>query len=112
MSEIVNSSLGKYVKKGNLEPVGVCDRSGFYFSHTDLHKQMEWRGNNLVWTGAMVGTPFLDEPQEQNRPPLVQNDPEPVINPRPSQIASGEVGPSPSADEILVKLSIVNFYGS
>lgn len=30
----------------------------------------------------MVGKPYLDVPQEQNRPPIVKNDPRPVINPR------------------------------
>lgn len=75
----------KYVTidPNNPKALGECDRSGFTFNHKDLHKQMEWRGNNLVWTGLMVGKPFLDKPNEQNRPPLVKDDPRPVKNPRP-----------------------------
>ena len=44
---------------------------------------MEWRGDNLVWTGLMVGRPYLDIPNEQNRPPLVKNDPRPINDARP-----------------------------
>ena len=49
---------GKYVSinPDNPSALGVCDESGFVFNHKDLIKQMEWRGNNLVWTGLMVGT--------------------------------------------------------
>ncbi|MGL5716277.1 MAG: hypothetical protein ACRCX2_24880 [Paraclostridium sp.] len=66
----------------NPAALGECDDSGFTFNRKDLVKQMEWRGDNLVWTGLMVGKPYLDVPQEQNRPPIVKNDPRPVINPR------------------------------
>jgi len=55
----VNSQRGKYVRKDIVEPVGVCDYSGFYFSKSDLVKQYEWRGNDLVWTGFLVGRPFV-----------------------------------------------------
>jgi hypothetical protein len=76
---------GKYVKidPSNPAALGVCDDSGFVFNHKDLVKQLEWRGNNLVWNGLMVGPPYVDKPQEQNRPPLVKADPYPVKNPRP-----------------------------
>ena len=73
-------SRGKYIK--DLSALGVCDISGFVFNHKDLVKQMEWVGNNKVWTGLLVGKPFLDVPCEQNRPPLVKDDPQPVKNPR------------------------------
>ncbi len=75
---------GKYVNIDPKDPdaLGICDYSGSTFNHKDLVKQMEWRGDNLVWTGFMVGRPFLDVPQEQNRPPLVKDDPRPVMNPR------------------------------
>lgn len=82
MSEI-NDCRGQFVRKGSMDAVGVCDFSGFWFSHSDLVKQMEWRGNRLVWTGFMVGRPFVDIPNEQARPPLVQDDPKIVENPRP-----------------------------
>lgn len=67
----------------NPAALGVCDDSGFDFNHKDLVKQMDWRGDNYVWTGLMVGPQYLDKPQEQNRPPLVKTDPRPVKNPRP-----------------------------
>lgn len=81
----VNRWKGKYVKIDPKNPaaLGVCDDSGFTFNHKDLVKQMEWRGNNLVWTGLMVGKPYLNVPNEQFRPPLVKDDPRPVKNPRP-----------------------------
>lgn len=62
--------------------IATCDESGFTFNHKDLVRQMEWRGNRLVWTGFMVAPKYLDEPQEQNRPPLVKKDPMAVETPR------------------------------
>jgi hypothetical protein len=97
----LNAQRGAYVKKGSLEPVGVCDYSGFWFSRSDLVKQMEYRGNSLVWTGFMVGRPFLDVPSEQNRPPLIKNDPIAVDNAKPNEI--GQDISSVSADERLRK---------
>lgn len=81
----VNKWKGKYVTidPKNPQALGECDESGFTFNHKDLIKQMEWRGGNLVWTGLMVGKPYLDVPNEQNRPPLVKDDPKVVKNPRP-----------------------------
>ena len=67
----VNTQMGDYVRKDVIEPIGTCDYSGFPFSRSDLVKQYEWRGNQLVWTEALVGRPFLDAPNEQNRPPQI-----------------------------------------
>jgi hypothetical protein len=67
------------------QAVGVCDYSGFFFNHKDLHKQMEWRGNSLVWNGFLVGKPYLDIPNEQMRNPLIYPDPVPIKDPRPPQ---------------------------
>ncbi len=80
----VNKWKGKYVVIDPKNPaaLGQCDDTDFTFNHKDLVKQMEWRGDNLVWTGLLVGKPYLDVPQEQNRPPLVKADPRPVINSR------------------------------
>lgn len=91
--------------------LGVCDDSGFVFNHKDLIKQMEWRGDNLVWTGLMKGPQYLDKPQEQNRPPLVKNDPRPVKDPRPPTPYTDPeypvVAPFP---EILEVLETESFY--
>jgi hypothetical protein len=65
------------------DTVGRCDISMMVFNTKDLVKKMEWVGNELVWTGMMVGRLFYDEPNEQNRPPLPSRDPAPVKNPRP-----------------------------
>lgn len=65
------------------DTVGRCDISMMVFDTTDLVKKMEWVGNELVWTGMMIGRPFYDEPNQQNRPPLPSRDPAPVKNPRP-----------------------------
>ena len=90
----VNTQMGDYVRKDVIEPIGTCDYSGFPFSRSDLVKQYEWRGNQLVWTGAIVGRPFVDEPNEQNRPPQIKGDPKVVQNPRPFGI---ETPPGPEA---------------
>lgn len=65
------------------ETIGVCDRSGFVFKTSELCKQMEWRGDRLVWTGLLVGRPYLDVPDEQLRTVKTKHDPKPVKNPRP-----------------------------
>lgn len=101
----INSMRGFYVRKGSTEPVGVCDFSGFWFSRSDLVKQMEWRGNSLVWTGFMVGRPFLDIPNQQLRPPLVKADPKVVMNPRPMGL---ELESGPPAPDSTIALSELN----
>jgi hypothetical protein len=78
---------GKYVNIdiNNPDALGVCDYTGFIFNKRDLVKQMEWRGNALQWTGFMVGRPFLDVPNDQNRTPILPPDPVPVPLPRVMQ---------------------------
>lgn len=82
-----NNPHGKYVTIDPRHPkaLGICDLTGFVFRRQDLVKQMEWRGNALVWTGFYVGKPFLDTPNEQNRPPILPPDPVPVVDPRLQQ---------------------------
>ena len=103
---------GKHVEvdPSNPKGLGVCDRSGFTFNHCDLVKQMEWRGNNLVWTGLMVGRPYLDEPSQQNRPPIVKNDPVPLKNPRlPKDYQGTDANPVLPYSQLLLKLNSVNW---
>ncbi len=80
-----SQTVGTYVTidEDHPEAVGVCDYSGFVFNHKDLVKQMDWYGDNFLWTGFLVGKPFVDVPNEQNRPPLTKDDPRPIKNPRP-----------------------------
>ncbi len=80
---VISSERGRFVKKGSLEPVMICDRSGFWFSKSDICAEMQWRGDDLVPTGFLVGKPWLNVPNEQNRTPKVSNDPKPVLNARP-----------------------------
>jgi hypothetical protein len=76
---------GKYlsIDPENPEALGICDYTGFVFPKKDLVRQMEWRGEGLVWTGFYVGRPFVDKPNEQNRTPIFPPDPVPVLDPRP-----------------------------
>jgi hypothetical protein len=108
----VNRWKGKYVTIDHKYPsaLGICDESGFVFNHKDLVKQMEWRGDALVWTGFMVGKPYLDVPNEQNRPPLVKNDPRPVMNPRlPSPYTDPEVPVVLPYNQLVAKLNTTNW---
>lgn len=104
----VNTQMGDYVRKDVIEPIGVCDYSGFFFSKSDLVKQYEWRGNQLVWTGAIVGRPFVDEPNQQNRPPQIKGDPKAVQNPRPFGIET-PIGPDANSNTSPVILENINF---
>jgi hypothetical protein len=78
---------GKNVKIDPDHPtgLGICDYSGLVFNRKDMVKQMEWRGNRLVWTGFIVGKSWVDMPQEQFRPPQLKPDPVPLKDPRPPQ---------------------------
>lgn len=78
---------GKHVQIdcSNPNALGICDYTGFVFNRKDLVRQMEWRGNALVWTGFYVGKPYIDKPNEQLRPPILPPDPVPVKEPRLQQ---------------------------
>jgi hypothetical protein len=78
---------GSHVTIDNDHPraLGICDYTGFVHLRSDLVKQMEWRGDNLVWTGFYVGKDYVDTPNEQGRPPLLPPDPVPVQDPRGMQ---------------------------
>ena len=56
--------LGKYTHLDWDHPdsVAICDISGLVCNYGDLVKQMEWRGQRLVWTGLMVNKVFADTP--------------------------------------------------
>jgi len=108
----VNRWKGKYVTidTNNPSALGICDESGLAFNHKDLVKQMEWRGDNLVWTGFLVGKPYLDVPSEQNRPPLVKADPYTVKNPRlPTPYSDPETPVVLPYTQLLTKLNNTNW---
>lgn len=109
----VNRWKGKHVRINPKYPdaLGQCDESGLTFNHKDLVKQYQWRGNNLVWSGLMVGKPYLDIPNEQNRPPLVKDDPRVVTNPRPPvPYTDPEFPVVEGFPEILTELEEESFY--
>lgn len=76
---------GKYTKmlKNSPRGIGRCDYSGLMVRHSDLRKQMEYRGRGLVWTGYLVHSKFLDTPNPQNLIPLIKLDPVPIPDARP-----------------------------
>lgn len=78
---------GKHVRIDEDIPqaLGICDYTGFVHNRTNLVRQMEWRGNALVWTGFYVGVDYADVPNEQLRPPILPPDPVPIREPRLQQ---------------------------
>lgn len=90
--------------------MGQCDYTGFIFNHKDLVKQMTWVGNNKVWTGFLVGKPYVDKLNDQSRPPPVKDDPRPIKN---SRVPNDWIDPNanqilPPA-QLLVKLQNFNW---
>lgn len=67
--------------------IGQCDYSGFIVPYHELVRQMEYRGNALVWTGFLVWNRFADEPNPQLLNPILQPDPIPLREPRVPQNA-------------------------
>lgn len=76
---------GKYTKMSKRSPRAIarCDYSGLMVRHADLARQMEYRGRGLVWTGYLVYTKFLDDPNPQNLTPRIKLDPVPIPSARP-----------------------------
>lgn len=72
------------IRKNDPQAQGVCDYTYVMGMREDLIKQMEYRGNGLVWTGFLVHKKFADKPNPQNLKPLIFRDPIPVQNPRPT----------------------------
>ncbi len=101
---------GTYIltDENNPDSWGVCDRTGSWMNTRHLKKQYEWAGDRKIWTGAIVGDRFLDEPNEQNRSPKGWRDPTPVKNPR-IPIGYEASPPMLSQAEILAELKAVSF---
>jgi hypothetical protein len=78
---------GKHVRIDEDMPqaLGICDYTGFVHNRVDLVRQMEYRGNALVWTGFYVGKSYADKPNEQLKPPILPPDPVPIREPRMQQ---------------------------
>ena len=79
------------------EAIGVCDRCGFQYNHSDLQFQYAWRGNELVNLNILVCPFDLDVPAEWLRPVVLGPDPVPIRFPRPELDATvQEMGPVPA----------------
>jgi hypothetical protein len=102
---------GKYVNidPKNPEALGICQISGFVFNHKDLVKQMRWCGNSKIWTKLLVGKPFQDIPNEQNRPPITKKDPYPIENPRPPIPNPPNNNVTPPYEELEAQLNSYNW---
>lgn len=79
------------IREKNPKAVGICDYTGFIHLKQDLVRQMEYRGDRLVWTGFYVGKDYQDKPNQQLRPPMLPPDPIPVVDARLEQ--SGNLPP-------------------
>lgn len=66
------------VNTDNPVPVGRCGRSGFMVPVTELVKQYEYAGTNLVWKGQWVWNRFLDQPCPQKRTITIVDEPDPT----------------------------------
>ena len=71
--------------RNNKKPVSVCDHTGLFFNTFDMVKQMEYRGNKLMWTGLMVGESESDKPNPQNLPFKPKKELQPIKNLRVEQ---------------------------
>lgn len=85
----------------------TCDLTQSIFAQEDTVMQKDWRGNSLVQTGFRVGKMFADEPNPQNRPPPVVNDPTVPKNPRLYPGYQGLTNVLLTYDQILAQLDSV-----
>lgn len=83
---------GKYTNmdKNNPRAIARCDYSGLMVQHSKMIKQMEYRGQGLVWTGYYVNPKFADNPNPQNLTPRIKLDPVPIPNARPDNIIDAQ----------------------
>lgn len=78
-------TLGRWLKIRPRDPRAraICDVSNTECMHDDLVPQMAYRGQGLVWTGALVNKRFVDRPNMQEMTPIIPPDPIPVYMARP-----------------------------
>ena len=78
------------IDRNDPQPWGICDYSGRRVLRSELTRQMEWRGNRLVWTGLMVWKRFADLPNPQNQTPMLKADPLGFADARPESAIAGQ----------------------
>lgn len=98
---------GKYTHMRKNDPRGIarCDYSGLMVRHSDLIRQMEYRGTGLVWTGYLVYTKFADKPNAQNLTPLIKLDPVPLENSRPDSEVDAQTTLATSTGSLTLDVS-------
>ncbi len=94
---ILGSNPRARVNVNHPDSFGLCDRCGFLYNMIDLKKQMQYRGNSLLFTGYYVCEPCLDVPFQLNRPILLPPDPPPQIPSRPPFWQQEMAGSGPGA---------------
>lgn len=81
----MSQKLSKYgfIDRSSPEASARCDRGGEIRKRSELHKEMAYAGNKLVWNGFLVCSHHIDTPNPQSKPYNLRPDPVPVPNPRP-----------------------------
>ena len=77
------------------EAFAVCDRCGFWYNHSALRWQFEYRGNKLSNIRLLVCNACMDLPQNQLRPVIIGPDPLPVKDARPENFGYINAGSPP-----------------
>ncbi len=98
---------GKYTKMRKNDPRGIarCDYSGLMVRHSNLKRQMAYRGTGLVWTGYLVNPKFADTPNPQDLTPLLRLDPVPLNDSRPDSQIDAETTIATSVGAISIDVS-------
>lgn len=98
---------GKYTHMRKNDPRGIarCDYSGLMVRHSDLIRQMEYRGTGLVWTGFLVYSKFADKPNAQNLTPLIKVDPVSLKDSRPDSEIDAQTTIATSTGAITIDVS-------
>ena len=76
------------MSKKSPRAIARCDYSGLMVRHGNLVKQMQYRGQGLVFTGFLVNPKFADKPNAQELTPRVKLDPVPILFPRPDNLVN------------------------
>ena len=81
-------------------PVGIDDRTGFLVYLDDMDFQHQWAGNALVNLRILTHQDYLDKPAEFLRTFKFSPEPAPLVNARPTQYATQNLGGVPAPTNI------------
>lgn len=91
--------------KNNPRGIARCDYSGLMTRHSDLVRQMQYRGTGLVWTGYFVNPKFADKPNAQDLIPLIRLDPVPLNDSRPDSVIDAQTTIATSTGAISIDVN-------